>query len=350
MSEAQELTRDELLRRGLDRTSSKLLGCRVGADRIPGLLGFVSGLVNEYRLAVQEAGSELRVGWLFFGWLKIRSHLEYAIAVTREFTPKEVARAERLQRRALASFVVDGMRPGANPAAAVVAELFGCADCRDRRSLARIKLLLQVRALCRRREALVGYREAIVEDDSDLPAAVPLLLRRSEHLVREGQRRARRRSDSSSAACFWRTSILAVLLREFDAMSQLPAAAQLLADMQGEDGDDGVDPLDDPLTDWPGSRPLRLRITEASRVLRQEAQRRRSAELQGLASAAMLRVFAPTKRWRSQILMMLPMGPAKSAYLAVLAGGFWPCPVLHTPGDRRPTTEVGYQSNKTSHL
>ena len=305
--------------------SIKLLGLRVGQDPVSGLLGTGRRLASSLWGATTSAPPDFQVGWILWGWtVYLRGILEYAVAVTPEPTPAQAASLESIQRRVLSAFTARGSRRGTAYYYPALLELFGMSEMRTRRRMARLNLLTQLRILCRRRIATATWRRSRLTDPRDQPAAAALVLAFYEYFARLG-RGAAGTGGVTPEEQFWHTSRLAQLLRDWDEFRRLPDADRYFQD--DEEQGDGIDPLDDPLTDWPWSRISKRRVSHVRQVLKAEARRERRDELRRSRVGQMIVAFAPTDRWRRWILLRLPAGPDTSAYLALLTGTFWPCPL-----------------------
>jgi len=325
-----------------------LLGFRIVGDHVKHIMGYGHRLVAELAAAIFQAGPDLCLGWLLWGWtLYVRSNLEYASAVWRKLTKPEECRLEKLQTRALLAFVRRGARQGTRYSAPVLRELFGFETLADRRRLGRLKFLLKINALSGRRVAMSEQRRARSADDTAQIAALPRVLNRFQTFVRRGERHKRQRRHTA-ARTFAATSRLAILLHEWDALLAMPgipdslarAAAADDADLadlavDSDDDDEAGERLDESRTDEPASgsardfwdRSVARRFAFIRVRLLQDSRRRRHDELSHCTSSAMVLAFSPTSQWRRQVLTALPAGSATAAYLAFLAGCFWPCPL-----------------------
>jgi len=257
------------------------------------------------RLAAQQRDGLLRIGqelWTFE--MHIYPTLTYCWACLPHLDDPTIGALEAIQQRAYLSQAAAAATPEGYVQPAIAQEVFGYESMADKLLGARLTYagsLEQARTRARARESL---RRQMVNDSSEGAAVRSGLHEYFEKLARWG---AQDEIDiqPTPARRFWETSVTGALLRaraEIEERRLANVEARLAA---GAAPRAWPSPAVDGLLDQPGEAEARLRAGAVKREIVEAAQRRRRTKLDELPSAAMVRAFAPTARWRRRVLRRL---------------------------------------------
>jgi hypothetical protein len=94
---------------------------------------------------------------------------------------------------------------------------------------------------------------------------------------------------------------------------------------------------------WPGDAELAGQKREAARLICADDKRKRRETLKGLKTAAMIRSFRPTTKWRKTVMRSQNGGDAMGTFLATMVGANRGCPMTRNGGAERKCA-CGYKA------